>query len=203
LSSGMIKFLLTVVVTNVFWAGFAAGQKAQLDPHELTALSNTEEVATPSGTPEPQVAPDLLPESNRLPAEPPDLRLPSPSFLKVGSPNGTPNVRAVEQISPEEQEKNRARLAELRVVAMRNPKVINLLKQANEALSDEAKRGFMRAYCHTLCTRMRRLEPTLGPTINAFERAEIRKLAAGPSHIAIASRDPLRKERPRRGRQSE
>jgi hypothetical protein len=199
----MMKFLLTVVVTTVLPAGFAAGQKAPPDPPGSSALPRTEEVATPSGTPEPQVAPDLLPESNQLPAEPPDLRLPSPSVLKIGSPNGTPNVRAVEQISPEEQEKNRARLAELRVVAMRNPRVVDLLKQANEALSDEAKREFMRAYTHRLCNRMRDLEPTLAPTINTFERAEIRKLAAGPSHIAIASRDPVRKERPRHGRQSE
>src|ERR1700676_376488 len=199
----MMKFLLTVVVTTVLLAGFAAGQKAPPDPQGSSALPKTEEVATPSGTPEPQVAPDLLPESNQLPAEPPDLRWPSPSVLKIESPNGTPNVRAVEQISPEEQEKNRARLAELRVVAMRNPRVIDLLKQANEALSDEAKREFMRAYNHRLCNRMRDLEPALSPTINAFERAEIRKLAAGPSHIAIASRDPLRKERPRHGRQSE
>jgi hypothetical protein len=199
----MMKFLITVVVATLLLAGFAAGQKAQPGPVGPSVVPKTEEVATPSGTPEPQVAPDLLPESNQLPAEPPDLRLPSPSVLKIENSNATPNVRAVEQISPEEQEKNRARLAELRVVAMRNPRVIDLLKQASEALSDEAKREFMRAYYHTMCTRMRDLEPNLGRTINAFERAEIRKLAAGPSHIAIASRDPLRKERPRHARQSE
>src|ERR1700758_1425003 len=79
--SGMMKFLLTVVVTTVLLAGFATGQKAPPDPQGPSALPITE-VATPSGTPEPQVAPDLLPESNQLPAEPPDLRLPSPSILK-------------------------------------------------------------------------------------------------------------------------
>src|ERR1700758_205839 len=102
----MMKFLLTMVVTTVLLAGFAAGQKAPPEPLRPSILPKTEEVATPSGTPEPQVAPDLLPESNQLPAEPPDLRLPSPSVLKIGSPNGTLNDRAVEQISPEDQEKN-------------------------------------------------------------------------------------------------
>src|SRR6202795_4016170 len=103
----MMKVLLTVVVTNVLLAGYATAQTPPPDPQGSSALPKTEEAATPSGTPEPQVAPDLLPESNQLPAEPPDLRLPSPSVLKIGSPNDTPTVRAVEQISPEEQEKNR------------------------------------------------------------------------------------------------
>ena len=98
-----MKFLLTVVVTAVLLAGFAAGQKAPPDPQGSSALPKTEEVATPSGTPEPQVAPDLLPESNQLPAEPPDLRWPSPSVLKIESPNATPNVPAVEQIISIEQ----------------------------------------------------------------------------------------------------
>ncbi len=131
------------------------------------------------------------------------MRLPSPSILKSDGSKATQNLRALEQLSPEEQEKNRVRLFEIRAIAMRNPRVIDLLREANGALSDEAKREFMRAYIHTLCSRMRGLDPNLSQTITAFERAEIRKLAGGPSHISIVSRDFLHRERPRHARRSD
>ena len=198
-----MKFVLPVVVMIVFLAEVAAGQNSQPNPVLPSVAPKTEEAPTPSGTPEPQAAPVLLPESNQLPAEPPDLRLPSPSILKPEGSNSTSPFPAAKQLSPAEQEKNRAKLVELRAVAMRNARVIDLLKEANGALTDEAKREFMRAYYHTLCTRMRNLEPTLGLTITEFERAEIRKLAAGPSRLSIVSRDLLHKERQRHARRSE
>lgn len=192
-----MKFVLPVVLMIVLLAEVAAGQKAQPGPVLPSVAPKTEEAPTPSGTPEPQAAPVLLPESNQLPAEPTGLGLPS-----EGS-NSTSPVPAAKQPSPEEQEKNRARLVEIRAVAMRNARVVDLLKEANGALTDEAKREFMRAYYHTLCTRMRTLEPTLSLTINEFERAEIRKLAAGPSRLSIVARDLLHKERQRHARRSE
>ena len=198
-----MKFVLPVVVMIVCLAEVAAGQNSQPNPVLPSVAPKTEEAPTPSGTPEPQAAPVLLPESNQLPAEPPDLRLPSPSILKPEGSNSTSPFPAAKQLSPEEQEKNRAKLVELRAVAMRNARVIDLLKEANGALTDEAKREFMRAYYHTLCTRMRELEPTLASTITEFERAEIRKLAAGPSRLSIVSRDLLHKERQRHARRSE
>jgi hypothetical protein len=198
-----MKFVLPVVVMIVCLAEVAAGQNSQPNPVLPSVAPKTEEAPTPSGTPEPQAAPVLLPESNQLPAEPPDLRLPSPSILKPEGSNSTSPFPAAKQLSPAEQEKNRAKLVELRAVAMRNARVIDLLKEANGALTDEAKREFMRAYYHTLCTRMRELEPTLASTITEFERAEIRKLAAGPSRLSIVSRDLLHKERQRHARRSE
>src|SRR6478672_8710769 len=70
-----------LMVFMVLFADVAVGQKTQ--PEATPALMQAgEEIPTPSGTPEPQVAPDLLPESNRLPAETPNLRLPSPPILK-------------------------------------------------------------------------------------------------------------------------
>jgi hypothetical protein len=177
----------------------ASGQKAETDP----VASKMEEIPTPSGAPEPQSAPALLPGSNQLPAGPPDLRLPLPSIFKPEGSDSPQNPPAPRQLSPEEEKRNRARMAEIRAIAMGNTRVLDLLQEAKSALSDEARREFMRAYYHTLCTQMRRLEPGLGESISAFERAEIRKLAVGSSHLAITSRDVAHKERPRRARQSE
>lgn len=181
----------------------ASGQKAEPEPTSLPGAPKMEEIPTPSGAPEPQTSPALLPGSNLLPAGPPDLGLSSPSVFKPEGSNSTQNPLPLRELSPEEEKKNRARMAEIRAIAMGNARVLNLLGEAKGALSDEARREFMRAYYHTLCTQMRRLEPGLGEPISAFERAEIRKLAVGSSHIAIISREPVHKERPRRARLSE
>jgi hypothetical protein len=198
-----MKLVIPVVVMIVLLTEVVVGQRAQPGPSAPLTAPKTDEVPTPSGTPEPQAASDLLPESNQLPAQPPDLRLPSPSILKPEGSNATQTLPALKQLSPEEQEKNRARLAEIRTITMRETRVIDLLKEANGALTDEAKREFMRAYYHTLCNRMRNLEPSLAQTITEFERAEIRKLAVGPSRISIVSRDLLRRERQRHARPSD
>jgi hypothetical protein len=181
----------------------ASGQNAATDPVALPGAPKMEEVPTPSGAPEPQTAPALLPGSNQLPAGPPDIRFPLPSILKPEGSDSPQNTPATKQLSPEEEQRNKARMVEIRTIAMGNSRVLNLLQEAKSALTDEARREFMRAYYYTLCTQMRRLEPSLGESISAFERAEIRKLAVGSSHLAITSHDVLHKERTRRARQAE
>jgi len=195
-----MKLVIPVALMIVLLVAMAAGQRVQPGPTVSSTAAKTEEVPIPSGTPASQGVQDLLPGSNQLPADAPNLRLPSPSMLQTDGSDSALNPAAIKQLSPEEQEKNKARVEELRAIAMRSPRAIELLNEANGALSDEAKREFMRAYYHTLSNRMRNLEPSLGQTITAFERAEIRKLAAGPSRISLVSRDVLHKERQRRTR---
>jgi hypothetical protein len=197
MKAGRMKFVFPVAVMIIVLAEVASGQKAQPDPTAPEVTPNLEEVPTPLGAPEPQSAPELLPESNRLPAAPPDLLLPSPSILRPEGSNSIQNPPATRQLSPEEEKKNKARMAEIRQIAMGNTRVLTLLEEAKGALSDEARREFMRAYYHTLCTRMRSLEPSLGETISAFERAEIRKLASGPSRIALREDKRTEAKKPR------
>ncbi len=199
-----MKFLVRLTLNIFLLAEAASAQEAQPSPGtplptpktvELPTLSGTPEPPTPSGTPEPQLRPDLLPESTVLPAAPPDLRLPSPSVLEPSGTNAVQSERAFNQLSAEEQQKIRARLSEVRAVAMRNPRVIDLLHEANGALTDEAKREFMRAYYHTLCNQMRNLEPGLTAAIGDYERVQIRQLAQGASRIAIVAREPQHRRR--------
>jgi hypothetical protein len=176
-----------------------AGENGDPGPTAIPANSAAEEIPTPSGTPQPQSAPDLLPGSDQLPASPPilgPLQPPVPSSV-----NSNANLQPIKQLSPEEQARNKARLAEIRAVAMRNARAVVLLKEADGALTDEAKREFMRAYYHTLCNRMRDLDPGLSQTIAEFEHSEIRKLGSGPSHLPIIAdlsrhRTHLRRQRP-------
>jgi len=186
-----VKFLVLLMMSIVLLAEAARAQQAQPSAGAPLPGPKTGDLPTPSGTPEPQFRPDLLPESTALPAEPPDLRLPSPS-----GPLGT-NAAQTEhnQLSAEEQQKNRVRLSVIRVIALRNPRVIELLHEANGALTDEARREFMRAYYHTLCNQMRKLEPGLAGSISDYEHVQIRQLALGPSRIAIVSREPQHRQR--------
>jgi hypothetical protein len=133
-----------------------------------------------------------LPDSTTLPAAPPELRLPAPINLLTPQPGApTPKV----QLSPEEQAKIQARLVELRTAAERTPRAANLLRLAEGALTDEAKREFMRAYHHTVCTEMRRLDPKVREAISDYERIQIRRLAQGPSRLVVASRRSQHGER--------
>jgi len=192
---GYMKFLVRLIVNIVLLAEAASAQQAQPSPGALLPAQKTVELPTPSGTPEPQFRPDLLPESTALPAESPDLRLPSPSAT-LGT-HAAQSEQSGNQLSAEEQQKSRARLSEIRAIAMRNPRVIELLHEAEGALTDEAKREFMRAYYHTLCTQMRKLEPGLTGAISDYEHIQIRQLAQGPSRMAIVSREPQHRARSR------
>jgi len=176
-----MKFLVPMMVCIVFAETVAAQQAPPLPS------AKTPELPTPSGTPEPQFRPELLPESTALPAAPLDLRLPAP-FTPLGT-DPAQSEHPTTQLSPEEQQKNRIRLSEIRAVAMRSPRAIELTRLADGALTDEARREFMRAYYHTLCNQMRKLEPGLMAAISDYEHTQIRQLEQGPSRLAIVARE--------------
>jgi len=186
--------LFTVLVTVS-----AVAQQPQASPNDekQTALPAV------SGTPEPQRAPELLPDSTALPATPPQMRLPVPVDLlnPESATRGAPAPKA--QLSPAELAKMQPRLLELRVVAERMPRATYLLKLADGALTDEAKREFMRAYHHTVCTEMRRLDPRISEAISDYERAQIQRLAQGPSRLVVVSRRSQRSDRQHRIRSTD
>jgi hypothetical protein len=202
-----MKSMIAALTIILLAACAATGQDGALGLEAPPAILPIEEPPTPSGTPEPQASPVLLPGSNQLPAQPPfvgPLQPPNPkgnaSDSGVTAEDSRETAEIKKPLSPEEQARNKKRLAEIKEIAMRNSRAITLLKEANGALTDEAKREFMRAYYHTLCTRMRDLDPGLSRTISEFEQAEIRKLASGPSHLPIFADAGTHKEHRRHGR---
>jgi hypothetical protein len=182
-----MKFMIASVGLLLLVADGNAGQSGGPAPTPLPLGSAAEEIPTPSGTPQPQATPLLLPGSDQLPVAPPILGPLQPPAPSLPGAISNSNPHPIKQLSPEERARNQARLAEIRAIAMRNSRAVDLLKEANGALTDEAKREFMRAYYHTVCTRMRELDPGIGQTISEFERSEIRTLAAGPSHLSIVA----------------
>jgi hypothetical protein len=170
----------------------AIGCAVAQQPWPSSSHEQQTELPAASGTPEPQGAPELLPDSSTLPAPPPELRLPAPVNLLAPENGSRSAPPAQPQLSPQEQARARARLLELRPIAERTSRAQYLLKLANGALSDEAKRQFMRAYQHTVCLEMRRLDPKIRQVINDYERTQIRHLAQGPSRLVVASRKSSR-----------
>jgi hypothetical protein len=124
-----------------------------------------------------QNVPELLPKSDALPGTG------AGGFDPITNATATPTP-----ISPEQQKRNEARFAEIRSSAMRSARPLFLLEESRSALTDEARKNFLRAYYYSVCAEMRRMEPDLKPIINAFEREQIRALAKGRSPLVTTAR---------------
>jgi hypothetical protein len=127
---------------------------------------------------QPQNVPELLPKSNALPGT--GARL--PDFTPDSAiPTPTP-------LTPEQIKRNQARFEAIRANAMRSARALFLLEQSRVALTEEARKNYLRAYYYSVCAEMRRMEPGLKSMINAFERERIGGLAKGRSLLVSARR---------------
>jgi hypothetical protein len=148
--------------------------------------SHHDDSGMPQGAQQPQNVPELLPKSDALPGTGTGAfdPVPNPVPDAVPSASATPTPTP---ISPEQQKRNEARLTEIRNSAMRGARPIFLLGLSQSALTDEARRNFLRAYYYSVCAEMRRMEPDLKPMINAFEQEQIRGLAKGRSPLVTVA----------------
>jgi hypothetical protein len=138
----------------------------------------------PEGAQQQQNIPELLPKSDALPGTGSDA-LPGTG---AGAFDPIPNASATPTpISPEEQKRNEARFAEIRSSAMRGARPIFLLEESRSALTDEARKNFLRAYYYSVCAEMRRMEPGLKQMINTFEQEQIHSLAKGRSPLVTVA----------------
>jgi hypothetical protein len=134
-------------------------------PRDLIPNPNNVPVPTP-----PPSAPDLLPESNKLPPTPTPGPNPAdllPRGLPIGTPTPTPKPLAEQGV------RDRVRFREIQTIAKRDPKAIELLANAARADNLEYRRQWLRQYDSYISEVMRRLEPRLKPTIDAWERGQV------------------------------
>jgi hypothetical protein len=153
----------------------------------LQQFAAAQALPSPAGSPEPQASPELLPESNALPRGP-QFELP-PDFLPGILPEFLETLPPPDEnwVSPEQIAKNRERLQQIKEEAMRSFRAVELLSLSHRALTDESRRMFMRAYYHTVCNQMRKLDPSLRQEIRAYEREQIGSLAMGRSPLVTRS----------------
>jgi len=141
----------------------------------------------PSATPGAQEVPQLLPESNELPAQPTQSVLPRdliPEGAKPLIPGAIPNPTSAEQL-----EMDKVRFRQLRSTAVRDPYAIYFWRRARSEQTDEMKREYLRVYYITMCDKMRKLEPRLKLMIDAFENANIARLSQVAARPTVPERD--------------
>ena len=172
------------LVGSIFCAVILQGQEPSPSSTatRIPLRSHHDDSGMPEGAQQPQNVPELLPKSDALPGTGAGAFDPVPNPVANASATPTPTP-----ISPEQQKRNEARLAEIRNSAMRSARPIFLLGQSQSALTDEARRNFLRAYYYSVCAEMRRMEPGLKPMINAFEQEQIRALAKGRSSLVTVA----------------
>ena len=193
-----MRALLPLFVSIGVFAGLASAQGQ--DSGRLQARPGTTDPALPAaaGGAEIQGTPELLPEATQLLAPQPLLPFPAGKSEPQPQPQPSPTVSA------EQLREDAKRLEQLQAIAMRNPRPIYLLEQARTAMNIEARRNYLRAYYTAICTRMRRLEPSLASSIAAFERTHIRQIGRDNDPkvpvSGLASSEPATKNSARRGR---
>jgi len=164
-----MRALLPLFVSIGVFAGLASAQGQ--DSGRLQARpGGTTDPALPAaaGGAENQGSPELLPEATQLPAPQPLLPFPAGK--------SEPQPQPSSPVSVEQMREDAKRLDQLQAIAGHSPRAIYLLEQARTAMNIEARRNYLRAYYTAICTRMRRLEPTLAGSIAAFERTHIRQI---------------------------
>jgi hypothetical protein len=139
-------------------------------PSPSASTSEMEEPALPvpdAGQSNPE--PDLLPGSGELPA---------------GLPSELPSKLAPEGASPQAASKNEGRFDEIRSAAMSSPRAAYLLKCARHSSHSAARHLYLRAYYVAVAAKMRKLDPNLKSSIDAYEVKQIHEISG--AHTATA-----------------
>jgi hypothetical protein len=106
--------------------------------------------------------PGLLPEQGALPAK--------PSETPHGKEHSVPEVSADSSGAD-------ARFEKIQSLAMNNPRAIYLLKRAHSSSHASMRRIYLREYYATLAAKMRKLDPDLKSSIDAYEESKISEIS--------------------------
>jgi hypothetical protein len=164
------------IISLVLMAALAvanAEDSPSKSPSPSPNTSETEEPALPTSEAVPSnTEPDLLPESGQLPASPP-----------AGAPsNLSSTLESTRHEFPTD-----GRFDEIRSLAMSNPRAAYLLKRATDSSTSASRRIYLRAYYVTVASRMRKLDPKLKSSIDAYEEAKLHEISGARTSTARIS----------------
>ena len=134
-------------------------------PPDLIPNPNDVPVPTP-----PPSAPDLLPESNKLPPTPTPGPNPAdliPQGIPIGTPTPTPKPLTEQPV------KDTARFRQILTIAKRDPHAVEMWNKSAIADNLEYKREWLRQYDSYVSGVMRKLEPRLKATIVTWEAGQL------------------------------
>jgi hypothetical protein len=161
------------------------------------ATASAEDLPLPAASPRPsasEMEEPALPEPEAAPSNPePDL-LPQSDELPVRPPSGPPLKLSPGVASPQEPLEKGGRFDEIRTLAMSDRRAAYLLKRARHSSNSASRHVYLRAYYVTVASRMRKLDPKLKSSIDAYEEAQIQEISGG--HAATV-RAPIHRSRVR------
>jgi hypothetical protein len=161
------------------------------------ATAGAEDLPLPSPSPRPsasEMEEPALPAPEAVPSNPePDL-LPQSGELPARPPSEPPSKLSPDRASPQEPLEKPGRFDEIRTLAMSDPRAAYLLKRARHSSNSASRHVYLRAYYVTVASRMRKLDPKLRSTIDAYEEAQIHEISG--AHTAIV-RAPSHRSRVR------
>ena len=162
-----MKSLVILSLSVLIVLATAEAEDSQPQPTPVSNSGEMEEPAlpTPEATPG-DGEPTVLPESDELPAPPRGEQ---------------PAKASLERVSTRPSSGDEAHFDEIRSKAMSNPRAAYLLKRARTSSSATARRTYLREYYSTVAARMRRLDPELRSSIDAYEEAKIHEIPGSSS----------------------
>ena len=165
-----MKALVILSVSVLIAVGMSEAQdsdpKSSPTPDPTSSEMQEPALPTPETTPE-DAGPALLPESNELPANP-------------GAKQ--PIKASINRVSTKPSTRETDRFDEVQSKAMSNPRAAYLLKRARNSSSAAARRSYLRAYYSTVAARMRKLDPELKGSIDAYEEEKVHQVAGSASN---------------------
>jgi hypothetical protein len=163
--------MLSLGVLTVVAMAKAEDSQSQPTPTPNPAEIEEPALPTPEATPG-DGGPTVLPESDELPVHP---RAEQPARASS------------ERVSTRPSSGDDSHFDEIRSKAMSNPRAAYLLKRAKTSSSAAARRTYLREYYSTVAARMRRLDPELRSSIDAYEEAKIHEIGASSSSTSSYS----------------
>ena len=165
-----MKSLVILSVSVLIAVGRSEAQdsdpKSSPTPDPTSSEMQEPALPTPEANPG-DAGPALLPESNELPANP-------------GAKQ--PTRASINQVSTKPSARETDRFDEVQSMAMSNPRAAYLLKRARNSSSAGARRVYLRAYYSTVAARMRKLDPELKGSIDAYEEEKVHQVAGSASN---------------------
>ncbi len=159
-----MKSQATILLALIAALAVANAEDSQ-SPSPGTGTSETEEPALPTSESGPSNSePGLLPESGELPARP---------------PAGLPGKLSPAQASSRQVLEKDDRFEQIRSLAMSDSRAAHLLRRAKHSSNSASRRTYLRAYYVNVASRMRKLDPKLKSSIDAYEEAKIREVYGG------------------------
>jgi hypothetical protein len=147
----------------------------------LVAVANAEEASSAVKTPgagDTDTNEPVLPTPEGDSQSPESGLLPEEGALPTKPPPETPQTKdhSTTEVSSNASETD-ARFEKIRSLAMDSPRALYLLKRAHSGSHSSVRRVYLREYYATLAAQMRKLDPGLKSSIDAYEESKIREIS--------------------------